>query len=72
MGFLDKLKGKDTAELIDRAKEQAAKHDDKIEDAIDRVADLADKATDGKHTEKIEQAAEKLKEAADKLDDGKA
>lgn len=69
MGFLDKFKDKDSAEMIDRAKEEIAKRDEDIEVAIDRVADLADKATDGKHTEKIEQAAEKLKEAADRLDD---
>lgn len=69
MGFLDKFTGKDGAEALDRAKAEIARHDEKIEDAIDRVADLADRATDGKHTDKIEQAAEQLKQAADRLND---
>ncbi|MET1132489.1 MAG: antitoxin [Aeromicrobium sp.] len=69
MGFLDKFKGKNADEVVDRAKEQAAQHDEDIDAAIDKVADLADKATDGKFTEKIDEAAAKLKEAADQLDD---
>jgi len=69
MGFLDKFKGKDSGELIDRAKATAAGHDEDIEAAIDKVADLADKATDGKFTAKIDDAAAKLKDAADRIDD---
>jgi len=68
MGFLDRLKGKDDAEIVDRAKEQVAEHREDIATAIDRVADLADQATDGKHTDKIQEAAAKLKEAADRLE----
>lgn len=67
MGFLERLKGKDSAEVVDRAREQVAEHHEDIGTAIDRVAELADQATDGKHTERIEEAAAKLKEAADRL-----
>lgn len=69
MGFLDKFKGKDAEQLVDRAKEQAAQHDEEIGAAIDKVAKLADQATDGKFTDKIDDAAAKLKEAADQLDE---
>lgn len=69
MGFLDRFKGKDAEQLVDRAKEEAARHDEDIDAAIDKVADLADKATDGKFTEKIDDAAARLKEAADRLDE---
>ncbi|GAA3529173.1 hypothetical protein AFL01nite_01520 [Aeromicrobium flavum] len=69
MGLLDRFTGKDTKQIVDRAKEEAAKHDEEIDVAIDKVADLADKATDGKFTEKIDDAAAKLKEAADRLDE---
>lgn len=72
MGLLDKFKGKDAEKLIAQAKEQAGQHDEDIDAAIDKVADLADQATDGKFTEKIDDAAAKLKEAADRLDDPKA
>ena len=57
------------SKLIDRAKATAAGHDEDIDAAIDKVADLADKATDGKFTEKIDDAAAKLKDAADRIDD---
>jgi len=67
MGFLERLKGKDSAEVVDRAREQVAEHHEDIGTAIDRVAELADQATDGKHTERIEEAAAKLKEAANRL-----
>jgi methyl-accepting chemotaxis protein len=69
MGFLDRLKGDGSDRAVEQAKEQAAAHDEDIEQAIDRVADLADQATDGKFTEKIDEAAQKLKDAADRLDE---
>ena len=69
MGFLDRLRGKDDTTPAERVGEQVAAHDETIEDAIDRVADLADRATDGKHTERIEETAARLKDAAERLGD---
>lgn len=69
MGFLDKFKGKDAEQMVDRVKEEVAQRDEEVDAAIDKVADLADRATDGKLTEKIDDAAAKLKEAAERLDD---
>lgn len=68
MGIFDKFKGKDAGKVVDAAKDQVAKHGDDIDAAIDKVADLADKATGGKHSDKIDDAADKLKDAADKVD----
>lgn len=72
MGFWDRFKGKDADQLVDRVKDEVAQRDEEVDAAIDKVADLADRATDGKFTEKIDDAAAKLKEAADRLDDPKA
>lgn len=69
MGFLDKFKGKDAEQMVARVKEEVAQRDEEVDAAIDKVADLADRATDGKLTEKIDDAAAKLKEAAERLDD---
>lgn len=66
MGFLDKLKSK-APELKDKAAELAKTQNDKIDQGIDKAADLADKATKGKYSGKIDNAAGKAKDAADKL-----
>ncbi|NRQ50364.1 antitoxin [Aeromicrobium stalagmiti] len=71
MGFLDKLKKK-APELKEKAADLAASQNDKIDQGIDKAADLASKATKGKYDSKIDGAAEKAKDAADKLaEDGK-
>ncbi|MDQ3155129.1 MAG: antitoxin [Actinomycetota bacterium] len=69
MGFLDKFK-KQSADLKDKAADLAASHGDKIDQGIDKAADLASKATKGKYDDKIEGAADKAKDAADKLAEG--
>lgn len=79
MGFLDKLTGKGkeasqsaqakAGELKDKVGDLAADHNEDIDKAVDKVADLADKVTKGKFTDKIDEAAAKLKDAADKIDD---
>jgi hypothetical protein len=69
VGFLDKFKGKDAEQMVNRVKDEVAQRDEEVDAAIDKVADLADRATDGKFTEKIDDAAAKLKEAAERLDD---
>ncbi|KQY59496.1 hypothetical protein ASD11_08010 [Aeromicrobium sp. Root495] len=73
MGFLDKLKGKsgDLDKIKAKAGELAREHGDKIDQGIEKAADLADKKTKGKYSGKIDQAAEKAHDAADKLADKK-
>lgn len=71
MGFLDKLKKK-APELKEKAADLAASQNDKIDQGIDKAADLASKATKGKYDAKIDQAADKAHEGVDKLaEDGK-
>ncbi len=53
MGFLDKAKG-----LL-------GQHADKVEDAIDKVADVVDDKTGSKYSEKIEKGAETAKGLVD-------
>jgi len=59
MGFLDKFKSK--------AEDLAEEHGDKIEDAIDKVADIADDKTGGKYSDKIESGADKAKDVIEGL-----
>jgi hypothetical protein len=61
MGFLDKFKG--NSELKDKVADLARENDDKVDDAIDKVADLADDASKGKYSDQIDSAAEKAKDA---------
>lgn len=71
MGFLDKLK-KRAPELKAKAADLAATQNEKIDQGIDKAADLASKATKGKYDAKIDSAADKAKDATDKLaEDGK-
>lgn len=55
--------------LMDKVKGLVGKHEDKVDDAIDKAADLADEKTGGKHSDKIDAAAEKAKDVVDKLAD---
>ena len=49
MGFLDKVKG------------LAGQHADKVEQAIDKAADMADEKTGGKYTDQIDKGVESAK-----------
>ncbi len=51
--------------LFDKAKKLAEDNSDKLEDAIDKAADIADDKTGGDHTDKIEAAADKAKDLID-------
>jgi hypothetical protein len=57
MGFMDKVKG-----LL-------GQHEDKVDDAIDKAADVADDKTGGEHTDKIDDAADTAKDVVDGLAD---
>jgi ABC-type transporter Mla subunit MlaD len=47
--------------LFDKAKELASQHAEKVEEAIDKVADVVDDKTGGKYSEKIDKGAEAAK-----------
>jgi hypothetical protein len=57
MGFMDKFKG-----MFGKGMEAAADHADKVEDGIDKVADVADDKTGGKYSDQIDSGAEKAKD----------
>ena len=50
MGFLDKIKG------------MAGQHADKVEGAIDKVAEVVDDKTGGKYADQIDKGAEAAKD----------
>ena len=47
--------------LFDRAKELADKHADKVEGAIDKVADVVDEKTGGKYADQIDKGVDAAK-----------
>jgi hypothetical protein len=47
--------------LFDRAKKLAEEHADKVEQAIDKVADVVDDKTGGKYADQIDKGAEAAK-----------
>ena len=48
--------------LLDKAKDLLGKHEEKVESAIDKVAEVFDDKTGGKYTDKIETGVEKAKD----------
>jgi hypothetical protein len=52
--------------IFDKAKDVLNQHDDKVDQAVDKAADLADQRTGNQHGEQIDQGADLAK---DKLDD---
>ena len=53
--------------LLDKAKGLIGKNADKVEDAIDKAADVADDKTGGKYSDKIDAGADKAKEVVQDL-----
>ena len=49
--------------FLDRLKEMAGKHSDKVDEGVTRAADEIDERTGGKYSEQIDQAEERAKEA---------
>ena len=47
--------------LFDKVKKLADEHADKVEGAIDKVAEVVDEKTGGKHTDKIEKGVDAAK-----------
>lgn len=52
--------------IFDKAKDVLNQHPDKVDQGLDRVADIADQRTGGKHAEQIDKGVDV---ARDKLDD---
>lgn len=59
------------SDFLDKAKDLAAEHDDKVRDAVDKTAEVADDKTGGKYTEHIDKAADATDSAIDKLSGGR-
>lgn len=64
MGFLD-----DAKKLAEKTGELAAEHSDQVKQGLDKVEDLADKATGGKYTDQMDSAGDKAAGFVDGLDD---
>ena len=47
-------------DFLDKAKELAHEHDEQVDQALDKVADLVDGRTGGSHHDQIEQAVDKV------------
>ena len=47
--------------LLDKAKELLGKHEEKVEGAIDKVAEVVDDKTGGKYTDQIDKGVESAK-----------
>ncbi len=47
--------------FLDKAKELAGQHADKVEQAIDKAADMVDEKTGGKYSEQIDKGVESAK-----------
>jgi len=58
VGFMDSVKG-----LVDKGKEFAAQNPDKVDEAIEKAGDLADRKTGGKYAEQVDKAQDAAKKA---------
>ena len=52
--------------IFDKAKDLVNEHNDKVDQGIDKAAEVIDQKTGGQHTEQINQGAEQAKQAMDK------
>jgi hypothetical protein len=51
--------------LMDKAKDAAGKHGDKVDEGMDKAGEMAKEKTGGQHDDKIDQGVEKGKQAAE-------
>jgi predicted RNA binding protein with dsRBD fold (UPF0201 family) len=56
--------------IFDKAKDLISEHEDEVEKAIDKVADVVEAKVPDQHDAKVEQAAAKAKDFVEKLDSG--
>lgn len=52
-------------DFVDKAKDLATEHDDKIDAAAEKLGDLVDDKTGGKYSDKIDTGVEKLQGLVD-------
>lgn len=52
----------DLGDITDKAKNLISENADKVDEGIDKAADLVDDKTGGKYSDQIDTAAEKLKD----------
>ncbi|WP_238015880.1 antitoxin [Dactylosporangium sp. AC04546] len=50
------------SKLVDKAKELLGKHDDKVDQGLDKAAEQADRRTGQQYTDKIEKGSQVAKE----------
>ncbi|MEU0561415.1 antitoxin [Dactylosporangium sp. NPDC006015] len=48
--------------FMDRAKDLVGKHDDKVDEGIEKAGDQADRRTEGKYTEQIDKGVDAAKQ----------
>lgn len=51
--------------IFDKAKDLLNEHNDKVDQGIDKAAEIIDQKTGGQHTEQVRQGAEQAKNAID-------
>jgi hypothetical protein len=51
--------------MMDKAKDAAGKHGDKIDQGIDKAGQMAKDKTGGQHDDKVDQGVDKAQQAAD-------
>ena len=59
-------------DLFDKAKNLLEENAEKVDDAVDKIAEVVDEKTGGKHKDQIAQGAEKAKDAIKGFAGGKA
>lgn len=56
-------------DLVDKGKDLASEHEEKVTEGIDKAKDIADEKTEGKYSEHTEMGAEKAKDYVEGLDE---
>ena len=56
-------------DFVDKAKDMAGEHEDKVKDGIDKAADVVDDKTGEKFSGQVDQGADAAKDFVDGLDD---
>jgi gas vesicle protein len=51
--------------IFDKAKDLANEHNQQVDQAVDKMADLVDEKTGGQHADKVDQAAQQVKDGID-------
>jgi hypothetical protein len=72
MGLMDKVKSMfGGGSHVDKAKDLASEHGDKITQGVDKATDVADDKTGGKFSDPLQKADDGAAKIADSLDDKK-